>query len=171
MSSNGKKETGKPGEKKEKAEETKTEPKRKSGNPVAAKQPVRDDEREAAARAGAAAEAALEGAGVYEEHYSDEGFWKKLQRYAMRAGKPLVRKALLLYYTARDPDTPNWARALIYGALGYFILPLDMITDWLPITGFFDDLLVLTAVVGTVSTFLTPEAREKSEEKLTHWFD
>jgi uncharacterized membrane protein YkvA (DUF1232 family) len=89
----------------------------------------------------------------------------------MRAGRPLVGKALLLYYTSRDPDTPNWARALIYGALGYFILPLDMIADFMPFTGFFDDLLVITAVVGTVSTFLTPEAREKARAKLSQWFD
>lgn len=58
-----------------------------------------------------------------QKEYTEESFWSKLTRYATSAGKEVVEKALLLYYAAQRPDTPMWAKATVYGALGYFILP------------------------------------------------
>ncbi|MFV0277453.1 MAG: hypothetical protein ACK5HY_09750 [Parahaliea sp.] len=52
------------------------------------------------------------------EAYSESRFWRKLSVYARAAGRELVEKALLMYYAARRPDTPAWAKASIYGALG-----------------------------------------------------
>ena len=62
---------------------------------------------------------------AFQRHYSDTGFRHKLMRYAKTAGVQVVEKALWLHYAAKSPATPRWAKTAIYGALGYFILPLD----------------------------------------------
>ena len=106
----------------------------------------------------------------YEERYSEEGFWSKLARFALVAGKQVVEKALMLYYAARNPETPAWAKTTIYGALGYFIFPLDAIPDAIPVVGFADDLGVLTAAIATVAVYITPEVRQQANEKMVQWF-
>ena len=79
----------------------------------------------------------------YQEAFSERRFSQKLSRYAKAAGREVVEKSLLLYYTLRDDKAPAWARATITGALGYFIVPLDAIADFTPAVGYADDLDVL----------------------------
>ena len=67
----------------------------------------------------------------------------------------LVRKALCLYYAALAPETPAWAKAVMLGALGYFILPLDLIPDAIPVIGYADDLGVILAAAATVAVKVT----------------
>jgi len=107
----------------------------------------------------------------YNEQYSDEGFWDKLKKFARTAGEPVLEPALKLYYAARDKDTPTWAKTTIYGALGYFISPLDAIPDLTPIVGFADDLGVLAMAVATVAAHIKPEHAEMAKQKLKQWFD
>ena len=78
----------------------------------------------------------------YPKVYSERKFWKKLWRGAKRAGRVVIQHALTLYYCAQDRDTPRWVRTLIWGALGYFIWPVDTHPDVLP-GGYLDDLGVL----------------------------
>ncbi len=101
----------------------------------------------------------------YQKHYTEKGFWKKLGRTAKRAGSKVVYNALLLFYVLKDKNTPLKSKSIIVGALGYFILPIDLIPDLIPIAGFSDDLTALTAVVMAVSTSVTPEIKKKAEEK------
>lgn len=106
----------------------------------------------------------------YEKEYTDTGFKSKLIRYAKAAGREVVEKALWLYYAARSPSTPVWAKTAIYGALGYFISMIDAIPDLTPIVGYTDDLGVLVAALATVSAYITPEVKAKASEKLREWF-
>jgi uncharacterized membrane protein YkvA (DUF1232 family) len=55
-------------------------------------------------------------------------------------GREVIEKALWLYYAAQQPNTPLWAKTAIYGALGYFISPIDAIPDITPVIGYADDL-------------------------------
>lgn len=103
-------------------------------------------------------------------YYSEESFWEKISTFALRAGKEIVEKALVLYYCLLDLDTPAWARTVIVGALGYFILPLDAIPDFTPLTGFLDDLGALTAALGVVAMHIKPEHRERAHHKVREWF-
>lgn len=105
----------------------------------------------------------------YTENYSEEGFWNKLKKYAIKAGKEVIEKALWLYYAAQNPATPAWAKTTIYGALGYFILPIDIIPDFLP-GGYVDDLGVMVAAIAAVSSYIDDEVKEKATQKLTSWF-
>ena len=107
---------------------------------------------------------------VYEHEYSDESFWTKLQRFAKVAGKEVVQKALWLYYAAARPDTPTWARATVYSALGYFILPTDAIPDVTPMVGFADDLGALTLAIATIAAYIDEGVKDKAQQKMGAWF-
>ncbi|MER3480618.1 MAG: hypothetical protein C4327_09115 [Meiothermus sp.] len=102
--------------------------------------------------------------------YSDRSFWKKLRRYARLAGKEVVEKALTLYFTLQDPETPAWAKRVVVGALAYFIIPFDAITDLLPLVGFTDDLGALLTALGTVAMHVKPAHRQRAKEQAEIWF-
>lgn len=102
--------------------------------------------------------------------YTEEGFWEKAGRFALAAGREVIEKALWLYYAARSPQTPQWARNVIYGALAYFILPVDAIPDLLPVVGYSDDLGALAAAVGMVALYITDEVKEQARRKMRKLF-
>jgi uncharacterized membrane protein YkvA (DUF1232 family) len=104
-------------------------------------------------------------------YFSDDGFWEKIVNYAKKAGKEVIEKGLWLYYAAQREDTPAWAKAVIYGALGYFILPLDAIPDVMPGIGYTDDLGVLAAAITTVASYIDDSVKELAREKIAAWFD
>lgn len=106
----------------------------------------------------------------YAEQYTDESFWQKLAKFALRAGREVVESALTLYYCMRDQDTPKWAKAVILGALGYFIVPVDAIPDMTPVVGYMDDLGALTAALATVAAHVKDEHIAKAKETLARWF-
>jgi uncharacterized membrane protein YkvA (DUF1232 family) len=106
----------------------------------------------------------------FEDAYTDQGFWKKLQRYALLAGREVVEKALLLYYAMQEEKAPAWAKATIAGALGYFIVPLDAIADLTPAVGYADDLGVLVLAVAAVASYINEDVRRKTAEKMRDWF-
>lgn len=106
----------------------------------------------------------------YQVYYTEHAFWDKLAKYALAAGHKLVTQALELYYTATSKDTPLWAKTLIFGALGYFILPIDAIPDILPVIGYTDDLATLAGAVAAVTAFIKPEYRQLAQTTLQQWF-
>ena len=94
----------------------------------------------------------------------------KIGKLALSAGKPVTEKTLQLFYATQSPDTPAWAKRVIYGALAYLILPIDAIPDYLPVVGFTDDLGVITAALTTVASYISPEIKAKSKAKMAQWF-
>jgi uncharacterized membrane protein YkvA (DUF1232 family) len=108
--------------------------------------------------------------GEYGKQYSEKSFWEKLGGFALKAGREVVQSALVLFYCLVDNDTPHWARTVIVGALGYFIVPLDAIPDFTPAVGFADDLGVLVSALAVVALHIKGEHRKKAAEKLKLWF-
>lgn len=104
------------------------------------------------------------------ERYSDADFWHKLNRFARKAGREVVEKALWLYYTMQRPETPAWAKGTIIGALVYFLLPFDLVADLVPVLGFTDDWRVLLVAVVTVLAYITPQVKEQARQKASEWF-
>ena len=88
----------------------------------------------------------------YEGNYSEGAFWEKVKK---------IYYALVLYYTLTDPATPSRYKAVIMGALGYFILPFDLLPDLLPFAGLADDWAALVAAVAYVASAITPSIKEK----------
>ncbi len=105
------------------------------------------------------------------KEYSDSSFWSKVKQFAKAAGKEVIEKALWLYYAAKGPQTPAWAKAIIYGALAYFIMPLDAIPDTIPVVGFTDDLGALAAAVASVSMYIDEDVKKEAAKKLKDWFE
>lgn len=105
-----------------------------------------------------------------QKHYNEDGFWDKVKKYAKKAGLKVIYLALVLYYTANAETTSLSKKGIIYGALGYFILPIDLIPDAIPVVGFSDDLAALVACVAAVASCITPEIKNQAEGKLTAWF-
>jgi len=96
----------------------------------------------------------------------ETSFWRKIRRFAVRAGRAVIEKALILYFCMRDPATPYWAKAVIVGALSYFVLPLDAVPDFIPGVGFADDLAVLASALTTILAHVRAEHRDRARELL-----
>lgn len=106
----------------------------------------------------------------YQSAYSESGFWDKARTFALAAGERVLEPALTLFYAARDPATPAWARATVYGALGYFISPLDAVPDLTPFVGFSDDLGVLLAATAAIAMHITDAHKEQARQVLGRWY-
>ena len=107
----------------------------------------------------------------YSGKFSKKEFAEKLARIAKRAGAKLVYAALILYYTLQSDKVSKSDKAIIIGALGYMISPLDVIPDAIPIAGLTDDLAVLLYVLKKVWTGIDPEIVDKAKRRLSKWFD
>ena len=107
----------------------------------------------------------------YANKFSQSDFVEKISRIARRAGSKLVYAALILYYTLQSDKISKKDKAMIIGALGYMISPLDVLPDAIPIVGLTDDLAVLLYVLKKVWTEVDPEIQEKAKGKLSKWFD
>ena len=107
----------------------------------------------------------------YRDRFTQKGFMEKISRVAKRAGAKLVYAALILYYTLESGTISLKEKAIIVGALGYLISPLDMVPDAIPIAGLGDDLAVLVYVVGMVWSNVSEEVKTKARNKLSTWFD
>ena len=107
----------------------------------------------------------------YANKFSQSEFVEKISRIAKRAGAKLVYAALILYYTLQSDRVSKTDKAIIIGALGYMISPLDVIPDAIPIAGLTDDFAVLMYVLKKVWTDIDPTIVEQAKEKLSKWFD
>lgn len=106
----------------------------------------------------------------YQDRFSEGAFWRKIKRIASKAGVKVVYYALVLFYTLADPATPAKYKAVIAGALGYFILPLDLLPDFLPFAGLADDWAALIAAVSYVVSAITQRSKDRARLKLHEWF-
>lgn len=104
----------------------------------------------------------------YKGEYSDKKLIEKLNKAAKKAGTKVIYAALVLYYTLKAPNVPNKVKGVILGALGYLILPVDVIPDLIPMAGFTDDLGVLLAAISYVGMYIykNPGIRLKARSKL-----
>ena len=102
---------------------------------------------------------------------SRKSFWKKIERVAKKVGATVLRPVFTLYYMLQDEKVSLQHKAYIIGALGYFILPFDLIPESvLPIIGFTDDVAVMTFVLKMVKDSITPEIRRKADQKILDLF-
>lgn len=106
----------------------------------------------------------------YREHYSEPKFAGKLAKVAKSAGRKMVYAALLLYYVLKSPSVKKGDKTTIIGALGYFILPLDILPDFIPMVGFTDDLSAILLALHAVWKNITPEIKAMAAAKASELF-
>jgi uncharacterized membrane protein YkvA (DUF1232 family) len=85
-----------------------------------------------------------------------------MNKAARTAGRKTLITALTLFYCLQDRDTPAWAKGVIVGALGYLVLPADLIPDLIPGVGYGDDWGALVAALGTVAAYIKDEHKSKA---------
>ncbi len=113
----------------------------------------------------------------FAQYYSEESFCEKVSDYVLASGKDGIRDGLIyyvlaLYYTLLDSrqTLPLQVKGVIAGALGYFVFPLDVIPDSIPVAGFTDDLAIVASVMSLIAAHIPPEAKQRANEKLDEWF-
>lgn len=102
----------------------------------------------------------------YGVNYSENGLLSKLSRAVHWANAKIIYAALLLYYVLRNDAVTMADKSKIYGALGYFILPTDMVLDFIPMVGYTDDMAALMWAIHTLTKNLTPEIKAQARLKL-----
>ncbi len=93
-----------------------------------------------------------------------QGFWPKLA--LMLARVPFAEEVVAAYYCAFDPATPRKAKGILLAALAYFILPIDVVPDFILGLGFTDDMAVLLTSLNVIRTHMNENHRDKAREAL-----
>ncbi len=107
----------------------------------------------------------------YSGQYNDSKLSSKIARFAKSAGMECVYYVLLLVSIMKSKDVPLSDKAIIVGALGYFISPLDLIPDLMIGTGYIDDAGMLYYALTTISSRITPAIRRDALKSLHKYFD
>ena len=91
-------------------------------------------------------------------------FWRKLLREA--ANIPFLEEVLTAHYCAFDRHTPVYVKAVLVGAIVYFVVPDDLIPDYIPVIGYADDAAVIAGALKIMSSHIKPEHREAARRML-----
>lgn len=106
----------------------------------------------------------------YEKEYSETKLWDKIGAVAKKAGVKVIYYALLLFYALQSDKVTIKDKALIIGALGYFILPADLIPDFLLPLGYTDDVAVMWMLIKKLFDCIDADVKEQAQAKLSDWF-
>jgi uncharacterized membrane protein YkvA (DUF1232 family) len=95
------------------------------------------------------------------EQIVTRGFWPKIRRVAARV--PFAAEALAAWYAVQDSETPASAKGMMLAGLAYFVLPTDVIPDFIAGLGYTDDAAVFMAMLGLVGRHIQP--RHKADAR------
>jgi len=99
-----------------------------------------------------------------DERVVDRDFWKKLLKVAGRI--PFAEDAAAAYFCAVDPATPSKVKATLFAALAYFVMPFDLIPDFLAVVGFTDDAAVIALALTMVAGHIKEQHRARARAAL-----
>lgn len=92
-----------------------------------------------------------------------------MKRWTDRARRAKL-ELLALYFAARHPQTPWYAKVVVAGFVAYAITPVDLFPDALPILGIVDDLVFVPLAVALAVRFVPSpvlaECRERAQERI-----
>ena len=95
----------------------------------------------------------------------------KLRPWTLTAGRVAARPLLQFYYVMDDDNTSTLDRVLIYAAIIYTILPMDLLPSVIyKFLGILDDGVAMLYVYKKIKDKITPEINAKVEDTLNEWF-
>lgn len=100
----------------------------------------------------------------------EKRFWRKIMKYAKKAGEKTIYYSLLLFYTAKSPNVPKSSKMIIIGALSYLVFPVDLIPDFIPVVGLADDSVMIATAVYKVMSHIDEDVKNKAKLKLNSIF-
>lgn len=89
----------------------------------------------------------------------------KGETHCAKAGRQVVYPALVLYHMLSSASVPTRDKLIVIGALGYLILPMDFVPDFIPILGFADDASALALALKFEYDNVTPEMESRAKVK------
>lgn len=101
-----------------------------------------------------------------DEQNVKQNFWPKLQQNLARI--PFAEEVVAAWYCASDVKTPLKVKGTLFAALAYFILPFDIIPDFILGLGFTDDLAVLVTAMTLVRSHITQVHRDRAHDKINN---
>lgn len=97
--------------------------------------------------------------------------WEKIKTNAKRFGRGTTRQMLLMYYVLKSKETPRTDKVLVYSALAYLILPVNLISiKRHPIIGWFDEATSIAIAFQKIRQNITPEMEQQADQTLDRWF-
>lgn len=103
---------------------------------------------------------------AYGENYNEDDFWQKMKSLPRSAVGKVMEQAFLLRELLLDSSTPLWIKGTLVGVLGYLILPIDLVPDFIPIVGYADDLAAMGIVLANLDHMVTDDIRQKAQARL-----
>ncbi len=97
----------------------------------------------------------------------EKTFWRKMKNSVKKAGEEIAVMGIKSWLAMADYNTSVRHKAILGGALAYFVLPTDMVPDVLAGVGFTDDMAALTLAANSVGNAITDEHEEQAREKLS----
>lgn len=91
-------------------------------------------------------------------------FWKVAKKAARAV--PFMDEVVAAYFCAMDPRTPTKVRGTLLAALAYFVVPIDIVPDFILGLGFGDDVTVLAAAIAMVRTHIKDRHRDAARKAL-----
>jgi uncharacterized membrane protein YkvA (DUF1232 family) len=82
----------------------------------------------------------------------------------------LKRDVVALWFARKDPRTPWLAKAVALFTAGYALSPIDLIPDFIPVLGFFDDAIILPGLIWLVLRMVPADVMADCREKAERWF-
>ncbi|EGQ8040571.1 TPA: DUF1232 domain-containing protein [Vibrio alginolyticus] len=101
----------------------------------------------------------------------EKTFWRKMKGSVKKAGEEIAVMGIKSWLAMTDSNTSVRHKAILGGALAYFVLPTDMVPDLLAGVGFTDDMAALTLAANSVGNAITDEHEERAREKLSSMVD
>lgn len=107
---------------------------------------------------------------TYQNKFSKDNLLLKLQHYGRDIGLTVLYNVLQLWYVLQKPEVPAKNKAVIMGALGYLITPLDFIPDLTPILGYNDDAAAILFTLYMVRQYVDDEVKAQAKARLAKIF-
>ncbi|EPN4985185.1 YkvA family protein [Vibrio alginolyticus] len=101
----------------------------------------------------------------------EKTFWRKMKASVKKAGEEIAVMGIKSWLAMTDSNTSVRHKAILGGALAYFVLPTDMVPDVLAGVGFTDDMAALTLAANSVGNAITKEHEAQAREKLNSMAD
>lgn len=105
-----------------------------------------------------------------DKHFSNDKFLTKVKSTGLKLGMSALHSTSILFFALKSPNMSKANKLIILGALGYFILPLDVVADLLPFVGLTDDVFVITAALTKVYSSITDDTKIEAHQFLKKTF-
>lgn len=100
-----------------------------------------------------------------------ENLLATIKSSAAKLGRATTKMMLELYYVLKSPATSTANKAIIVAALGYQLLPKDLLPrKKFGLLGFLDNGITLAVAYNRVKSSITPEIEQQVTNTLNHWF-